>query len=168
MDRPVTEDLARYSFSLRRALLMQQAAFPDCLFFHLLSSFLKLPKSETLRKSFVQVNSEHMLLAAIPALAIYKYLKKTTSRPRPCKVHPHVTQKTASLDQFSFPSGHTLHAVCFTVQMAAHYPTLGWVLIPLTLTIAGSRVVLGLHYPTDVLAGAAIGLSLGLLGLSFA
>jgi undecaprenyl-diphosphatase len=57
--------------------------------------------------------------------------------------------------------------VCFTVQVVGHYPTLGWVLIPITLLIAGSRTVLGLHYPTDVLAGALIGFALGMVGLSF-
>jgi undecaprenyl-diphosphatase len=60
-----------------------------------------------------------------------------------------------------------LHAVSFTWQAVAYFPELGWVLIPLGSLIAASRVVLGLHYPTDVLAGAAIGSALATLGLSF-
>jgi undecaprenyl-diphosphatase len=48
----------------------------------------------------------------------------------------------------------------------AHFPQLGWVLIPLASLIAASRVVLGLHYPSDVLAGAAIGAVLALAALS--
>ncbi|MGH8287942.1 MAG: phosphatase PAP2 family protein [Steroidobacteraceae bacterium] len=67
---------------------------------------------------------------------------------------------------YRFPSGHTLHAVCFTLQATVHFPQLGRVLIPLVLTIPGSRVVPGLHYPTDVLAEAALGASPGVLGLS--
>src|SRR5882762_7474289 len=45
-------------------------------------------------------------------------------------------------------------------------PALGWVLLPLAALIAGSRVVLRLHYPSDVLVGAAIGAALAELGMS--
>jgi undecaprenyl-diphosphatase len=61
------------------------------------------------------------------------------------------------LDRFSFPSGHTLHAVSFTVIAAGAFPVLALVLLPAAVLIALSRVVLGLHYPTDVLAGALLG-----------
>jgi undecaprenyl-diphosphatase len=72
---------------------------------------------------------------------------------------------TPPLDRCSFPSGHTLHAVCFTSLATAHFPELGWVLVPFALLVAASRVVLGLHYPTDVLAGAAIGGMLAAAGM---
>jgi undecaprenyl-diphosphatase len=109
--------------------------------------------------------SLHMVLAGLPALAIYKYLKKKTSRQRPCKVHPRVQQKTASLDQFSFPSGHTLHAVNFTLVCSTYLPELAGALAWFTALVAVSRPVLGLHYPSDVLAGAAIGTAVALLSL---
>lgn len=101
--------------------------------------------------------SAHMLAAALPALLIYKILKKKTSRQRPCKVHPRVQQKSTTLDQFSFPSGHTLHAVNFTLIATAYFPELGGTLTAFTVLVALSRPILGLHYPSDVLAGAAIG-----------
>lgn len=107
-----------------------------------------------------------MALTGAVGLVLYTLLKRTLVRERPFMTHANIDLAMAPLDRYSFPSGHTLHAVCFTVQASAHYPALGWVLIPLTLLIAGSRTVLGLHYPTDVLAGALIGLALGLLGLS--
>lgn len=53
----------------------------------------------------------------------------------------------APLDEFSFPSGHTLHAVAFSLVAMAHYPVLAWALVPFTASVAVSRVVLGLHYP---------------------
>ncbi|MES2546747.1 MAG: phosphatase PAP2 family protein, partial [Pseudomonadota bacterium] len=61
------------------------------------------------------------------------------------------------LDHFSFPSGHTLHAVAFSVVAMQYYPELSIVLVPFTIMVAMSRVILGLHYPSDVLAGATIG-----------
>jgi undecaprenyl-diphosphatase len=88
---------------------------------------------------------------------IYKWLKSKTSRPRPFAVENAVRAGADPLDPFSFPSGHTLHAVAFSIVATAFYPMLAWLLVPFTLLVAASRVVLGLHYPSDVLAGAALG-----------
>lgn len=88
---------------------------------------------------------------------IYKWLKSKTSRPRPFAVENAVRAGADPLDPFSFPSGHTLHAVAFSIVAIAFYPALAWLLVPFTLLVAASRVVLGLHYPSDVLAGAALG-----------
>ena len=65
----------------------------------------------------------------------------------------------------SFPSGHTLHAVSFTVVALAYYPWLAPLLLPFTVGVALSRVVLGLHYPSDVLAATAIGSLLAAVSL---
>lgn len=88
---------------------------------------------------------------------IYKWLKSRTSRPRPYEVVSAVRAGAAPLDAFSFPSGHTLHAVAFTMVAVAGYPWLAWLLVPFCLLVAASRLVLGLHYPSDVLAGAGFG-----------
>ncbi len=89
--------------------------------------------------------------------AAYKSLKHRLVRERPFVSHDGILCGTAPLDRYSFPSGHTLHAVCFTVLAVAHYPVLALLLVPFTAAVAASRVVLGLHYPTDVAAGALIG-----------
>jgi len=98
---------------------------------------------------------------------IYKWLKSKTSRPRPFAVSNAVRAGADPLDPFSFPSGHTLHAVAFSMVAIAFYPMLAWLLVPFTLLVAASRVVLGLHYPSDVLAGTALGalIALGVLAL---
>ena len=97
-------------------------------------------------------------------LLTYRMLKRACVRERPFITHSTIDVAMRPLDRYSFPSGHTLHAVAFALQASLHFPQLAWVLIPLAALIAGSRVVLGLHYPTDVLAGAVLGALLGALG----
>ena len=98
---------------------------------------------------------------------IYKWLKSKTSRPRPFAVENAVRAGADPLDPFSFPSGHTLHAVAFSMVAIAYYPMLAWLLVPFTVLVAASRVVLGLHYPSDVLAGAALGALIATAGFAF-
>lgn len=99
----------------------------------------------------------HMALTGLVGTLFYKWVKGKTLRPRPYEVHQDIWLTGRPLDRFSFPSGHTLHAVAFTVVALAYYPMLWSLLIPFAVLVAMSRVVLGLHYPSDVLAGATIG-----------
>jgi undecaprenyl-diphosphatase len=108
-----------------------------------------------------------MLASGAAGLAVYKLLKRTFVRERPFIRHAGISLAGAPLDRYSFPSGHTLHAVAFTWQASAAFPELSLLLIPLACAIAASRVVLGLHYPTDVLVGAALGAISGSIGASF-
>ena len=100
--------------------------------------------------------SLRMLAAGMLGLAVYKLLKSRTTRPRPYQVLRDIRAGIAPLDAFSFPSGHTLHAVAFTVVAVSHFPALASVLVPFSLLVALSRVVLGLDFKPAVLAGAAI------------
>ena len=105
-----------------------------------------------------------MALAAAAGLPLYELLKRGTARPRPCvAAGSGLRALVPAIDTHSFPSGHTLHAVAFTLALVPHYPPLAWVLVPFTALVGVSRVVLGLHYPSDVLAGAALGALLGML-----
>lgn len=108
--------------------------------------------------------SVHLALTGIIALALYKGLKRWTRRPRPFASDVRIRAWVAPLDEFSFPSGHTLHAVAFSIVAIAYYPMLAWGLVPFATSVALSRVILGLHYPSDVLAALAIGS--GLAGVS--
>lgn len=105
----------------------------------------------------------HIGLAALAGGALYRWIKTRTLRPRPYVRYRRIHALVPPLDEFSFPSGHTLHAVGITTIVVQHYPMLGWVLVPFTVLVAASRVALGLHYPSDVLAAVGLGLALGLL-----
>lgn len=104
----------------------------------------------------------HMAFVGAVCTASYKMLKRGTLRPRPYQAMRGIAAGAPVLDAFSFPSGHTLHAVAFTLVACYYYPDLAAILVPFTLLTAASRVVLGLHYPSDVLAGAAIGAAVAL------
>lgn len=109
-----------------------------------------------------------MAMAGALGALLYKALKTRLVRERPFISHAGIVCGAAPLDRYSFPSGHTLHAVNFTILAGAHYPWLLPVLVPLALAMAASRVVLGLHYPSDVGAGALIGAALATATLALA
>lgn len=108
----------------------------------------------------------HIVATGLSGTLVYKWLKGKTLRPRPYQVLQDVLLTGKPLDYFSFPSGHTLHAAAFTCMILAYYPTLAMLVIPFSFMVAVSRVVLGLHYPSDVLAGAVIGSAMALISLS--
>jgi undecaprenyl-diphosphatase len=102
-----------------------------------------------------------MLCTGIVAWLLYRTLKRRTRRLRPFRVHAGVIARAPPLDEYSFPSGHTLHAVSFGIVAAGWFPVLALPLTLFAVLVAMSRVILGLHYPTDVLAGAVLGAMLG-------
>ena len=99
----------------------------------------------------------HMVMAGFIGTLLYKWLKGKTLRPRPYEVREDIWLTGKPLDKFSFPSGHTLHAVVFGIVGLSYFPQLSIIVIPFMIMVGLSRVVLGLHYPSDVIAGALIG-----------
>lgn len=107
----------------------------------------------------------HMLVAGLSGTLLYKWLKAKTLRPRPYQVRQDIWLTGKPLDHFSFPSGHTMHAVVFSGVALAYFPFLVWILLPFSVMVGMSRVILGLHYPSDVIAGALLGALIASLSL---
>lgn len=99
--------------------------------------------------------------AIVVGVALFTILKRICRRPRPRFASLRSTDAPAPPDQFSFPSGHTITAFAGAVSLLHFYPDLAPLLLLLAACIAVSRVLLGMHYPSDVLVGAVIGSGLG-------
>ncbi len=102
-------------------------------------------------------------LAAILSIVLFNGLKRVAGRKRPCDVAPHCWATLLPPDQFSFPSGHTMTAFAVTVALTEFYPSLVSGLMFCAVSIAISRILLGMHYLSDVIAGAIVGAGLGYL-----
>jgi undecaprenyl-diphosphatase len=101
--------------------------------------------------------------AALIGIAVFLSVKRVSGRKRPCEIQPHCWAKLLPPDRFSFPSGHTITAFAVAGTLGLFYPVLLPILLFCAVSIALSRVLLGMHFMSDVLAGTAIG-----LGLAFA
>jgi len=109
----------------------------------------------------------HALLAATLAVAagaaLFITLKHAFRRERPCEIEPHCWADLLPPDQFSFPSGHTITAFAVAVSLGSFYPEMLPGLFFCAASVAASRVVLGMHFLSDILAGATLGAVLGSL-----
>ena len=94
-------------------------------------------------------------------------LKRIIGRERPCATEPHCWSLLLPPDRFSFPSGHTITAFGIAVSLGFYYPDLLAGLIFCALSVAASRVILGLHYLSDVLAGILIGVAIGIAAFAW-
>lgn len=135
-----------------RAIFQTVSRLGDGVFWYVLMGLMPLWRG----LSGVAIALE-MLAAGAVGLLLYKMLKNRLVRERPFIGLVGIECAMPPLDRYSFPSGHTLHAVTFTLIAIRYVPELAFVLVPFTMLVGASRVVLGLHYPSDVIAGAALG-----------
>ncbi len=101
------------------------------------------------------------LTTGITAFAIelicYKIIKQSTTRHRPFRRNPSIQNLVIPQDEYSFPSGHTAAATVAALLFSLAVPVLLPFFFVLAVLIGLSRIYLGVHYPTDVLMGFALG-----------
>jgi undecaprenyl-diphosphatase len=100
--------------------------------------------------------------AAGAGILLFRTLKHASRRKRPCEIEPHCWASILPPDKYSFPSGHSITAFAVAMSIGLFYPQLQGCLLAVALLIAGSRIILGMHFLSDVLAGSAIGVILGI------
>ena len=99
--------------------------------------------------------------AEAATVVIFRAIKKASKRKRPCHLEVHCWSRVLPPDQFSFPSGHSMSAFAIAVPLCIFYPELQAPLLVLSFSIAISRVILGIHFVSDVVVGSLLGAGLG-------
>ena len=89
-------------------------------------------------------------------------LKNVVARPRPCWLNSGVDMIVAVPLDFSFPSGHTLACFIAATILLRYDKRFGIVALVIAVAVAFSRLYLYVHFPTDVVCGAALGVGIGL------
>ena len=92
---------------------------------------------------------------------VFLWLKHLTGRRRPCQIQPHCWAKLLPPDQFSFPSGHSITAFAVATPLGLFYPPLMLGLMVCAISVAISRILLGMHFLSDVVVGSLLGFWLG-------
>lgn len=116
---------------------------------------------------------EHWPLVQILAIGfvlercLYFVFKSFFKRNRPPAAIPGYHSVIEPSDQFSFPSGHTSAAFLVSGALIFAYPECIWIVMPWAILVGIARVLLGVHFPTDVIAGAALGSSICLFMTHF-
>jgi undecaprenyl-diphosphatase len=95
-------------------------------------------------------------------------MKRIVCRVRPRDIEPHCWAKIVTNDKFSFPSGHSTTAFAVALSLGSFYPEIMLVLLVLAANVAISRVVIGMHFLSDVLVGSSIGALLGYVAFRIA
>jgi undecaprenyl-diphosphatase len=105
------------------------------------------------------------LLAYMLEIPIYLFLKNSLKRERPFHNIIELSAHIVPSDKFSLPSGHTAAAFLMASLITHFYPSISVIPYVWASCIGVTRVLLGVHYPSDILAGALLGLGISTICL---
>ncbi len=101
----------------------------------------------------------HALVAYPLQLILQEVLKRAVRRVRPFERFSVIHRRIGAPDIYSFPSGHTANAVTMSMLVVLHAPALSVPAVLWGMLVGVSRIALGVHYATDVIAGALLGVA---------
>ncbi len=104
---------------------------------------------------------ESAACAVAVGIVFFHKIKRIVCRIRPRDIEPHCWANIITRDKFSFPSGHSTTAFAVALSLGSFYPEIMPVLLILAANVAISRVVVGMHFLSDIVVGSGCGALLG-------
>lgn len=99
-----------------------------------------------------------LLMSYAIELPLYLLIKNSIRRVRPCQASQGIISDFKPSDEFSLPSGHTAAATVMATAVFLVFPIIGLICFIWAVAIGVSRIALSVHYPTDVVVGAILGI----------
>ncbi len=106
-------------------------------------------------------------LAVSAGIVIFHKIKRVVGRTRPRDIEPHCWAHIVTRDRFSFPSGHSTTAFAVALSLGSFYPEILPILLVLAANVAISRVIVGMHFLSDIIVGSGMGALLGYAAYRF-
>lgn len=118
-------------------------------------------------RSSIRVSGVICALSLSLSFIITHTIKRVVNRQRPWKKLSNVNVYDTKFRLYSFPSGHTTAAFSIGIALGLCFSGFYWIFLFLCSLVAFSRIYLGVHYPTDVIVGAVVGIVSAYLSYSW-
>ena len=104
---------------------------------------------------------ESSAVAVAVGVAVFLATKRAFRRRSPSDIEPHCWARINTRDVFSFPSGHSTTAFAVALSLGSFFPEIMPALLVLAANVAISRVIIGMHFLSDVVVGSCLGATIG-------